>query len=158
MFQSILSAVSVRVWLLFAALAGGVLGAGGFTFSYAQGLSYFSDDPAACKNCHVMREVFEAWSHGSHRAVAVCNDCHTPHDSFVAKYAVKGINGFNHSKAFTLADYPDPIRITAFNREVAQANCLVCHGEFTSAISHADARDPTDCLRCHSNVGHRTRK
>jgi cytochrome c nitrite reductase small subunit len=30
-------------------------------------------------NCHIMRDQFEGWSHSSHKAVAACNDCHTPH-------------------------------------------------------------------------------
>lgn len=28
-----------------------IIGHGLFTFVYAKGFSYFSDDPAACKNC-----------------------------------------------------------------------------------------------------------
>src|SRR5688572_31846264 len=40
--------------------------------------SYMTDNPAACANCHVMREQFEEWLKSSHGKVAVCNDCHTP--------------------------------------------------------------------------------
>src|SRR5688572_18049051 len=75
-------------------------GLGGFTFIYAQGASYLTDDPAACANCHVMREQYDAWSRSSHRAVAVCNDCHTP-TGFIRKYAAKASNGYHHSLAFT---------------------------------------------------------
>src|SRR5512141_451430 len=89
----------VWIWLALAGMAGGVAGLGGFTFSYANGLSYLSNDPRACVNCHVMRDVYDGWSHGSHKAVAVCNDCHTPHD-IIGKYAVKALNGFRHSAAF----------------------------------------------------------
>ena len=28
---------------------------------YAQGFSYLSDDPAACANCHIMREHYDGW-------------------------------------------------------------------------------------------------
>lgn len=140
-------------WVMLVGLLGGIVGLGGFTFSYAEGFSYFSDEPEACVNCHVMREVYEGWNHSSHKAVAVCNDCHTPH-TFPAKYLVKGINGWNHSRAFTTGDFPDPIRITPFNRQVAQANCLYCHGELVSLISHEGTADPTDCLTCHAGVGH----
>ncbi len=35
---------------------------GVFTFTYAEGFSCLSDDPRACANCHVMREVFSGAS------------------------------------------------------------------------------------------------
>ncbi len=67
-------------WLpVLAGSAIGVLTAlGGYTFIYARGYSYLTNDPAACANCHVMRDHYNAWMKGSHRAVAMCNDCHTP--------------------------------------------------------------------------------
>jgi cytochrome c nitrite reductase small subunit len=135
-------------------LFGGILGLGAFTFVYAEGFSYVSDDPAACVNCHVMRDVYEGWNRGSHKAFAACNDCHTPH-RFPDKYLVKGLNGWNHSVAFTTGAFPEPIRITPLNRSVALENCLYCHGEFVSDISHAAGPDPTNCLACHAGVGHR---
>lgn len=141
-------------WLLFAALLGGILSLGVFTFAYAQGASYLSDDPAACVNCHVMRDVYDGWNHGSHKAVATCNDCHTPHSSIVAKYAVKGLNGFRHSVAFTLGNFPEPIQITSLNRSVARNNCLYCHASITAEMNHAAGDEPTDCLHCHARVGH----
>ncbi len=141
-------------WLSIFLLAGGVLGLGGFTFSYAEGFSYISDDPSACANCHVMREIYDGWNHGSHKSVAVCNDCHTPHSSILAKFAVKALNGWKHSKAFTLDEIPEPIRIVEFDREIAYENCLYCHEDMVGFVSHAAGSDPTDCLRCHAGVGH----
>ncbi len=38
-----------------AVMVGVLLGLGGFTFHYGEGLSYFSQDPAACVNCHIMQ-------------------------------------------------------------------------------------------------------
>jgi cytochrome c nitrite reductase small subunit len=147
------AAIPFRAWLLMAALVGGIVGMGLFTFAYAQGASYLSDDPAACVNCHVMRDVYDGWNHGSHKAVATCNDCHAPH-TFLAKYAVKGINGVRHSVAFTLDNFPEPIHITSLNRNVAQQNCLYCHEAITSQMNHAASDEPTDCLHCHAGVGH----
>ncbi len=140
-------------WLLLAGIIGGIIGLGSFTFVYAEGASYFSDNPEACVNCHVMREVFDGWNHSSHKAVAACNDCHSPH-TFPEKYIIKGINGWNHSVAFTTGNFPEPIRITSLNREVAQENCLYCHSDMVVAISHEGSDEPTDCLRCHAGVGH----
>ena len=147
-------AFPVWAWAAFAALAGAAIGLGAFTFVYAQGFSYLSTDPAACINCHIMRDQWDGWNAGSHKAVATCNDCHTPHNSVISKYAVKGLNGFRHSYAFTTGDFHEPIQITAMNREVTQHACLYCHGELTTAISHPDSKDPTDCLTCHEGVGH----
>ncbi len=150
---SFFTLVPLAVWLAMAGVFGGIVGLGGFTFTYAQGASYLSNDPRACVNCHVMRDVYDAWSHGSHKAVAVCNDCHTPHE-LVAKYAVKAIDGVKHSTAFTLGGYPDTIRIDSFDRPIVYQNCLRCHGDLVAPMSHAGEKDPTDCLRCHRDVGH----
>ncbi|MCC6904348.1 MAG: cytochrome c nitrite reductase small subunit [Anaerolineae bacterium] len=137
-----------------AAILGVLLGEGVFTFNYAKGTSYFSDDPTSCANCHVMRDQYQAWQHSSHARVATCNTCHTPHD-IVGKYFVKGLNGFNHSRAFTLGNFPDPIRITEFNARVAQANCVECHSEVVSMIAgHGD--DERRCTDCHGSIGHPT--
>ncbi|OQA47110.1 MAG: Cytochrome c-type protein NrfH [Chloroflexi bacterium ADurb.Bin325] len=148
------SAFPLWIWLALAGLFGGAAGLGGFTFAYAQGFSYLSNDPQACVNCHIMRDQYDAWNRGSHKAVAVCNDCHTPHNNIISKYAVKGINGFRHSYAFTTGDFHEPIQITAMNRDVTEHACLYCHGNFVADIAHADSENPTDCLTCHEGVGH----
>jgi cytochrome c nitrite reductase small subunit len=140
-------------WFVLAGIVGGIIGLGGFTFFYAESASYFSDNPQACINCHVMRDVYDGWNHGSHKAFTTCNDCHTPH-TFPGKYIVKGINGWNHSVAFTLNNFHEPIRINDMNRAVAQESCLYCHGDLVVAISHENSGHPTDCLACHAGVGH----
>jgi hypothetical protein len=63
-----------RAWLLvgLAATVGVALGIGGFTFRYAEGLSYLSADPRACVNCHIMRPEYDAWQKASHHTTAVC--------------------------------------------------------------------------------------
>ena len=104
-------------------LVGICVGVGAFTFSYAEGLSYMSNDPNACVNCHVMREQLDSWAKSGHHHVAVCNDCHTPHN-LVGKYTTKAINGWNHSKAFTLQDFHQPIQITKRNKDIVQENCI----------------------------------
>ncbi len=150
----LLSVFPLWIWLALAGVFGGAAGLGGFTLTYAQGFSYLSNDPRACVNCHVMRDQYDAWNRGSHKAVAVCNDCHVPHDSIISKYAVKALNGFRHSYAFTTGNFEEPIRILPFDRNITEHACLSCHGDLTSMISHRDDPNPTDCLRCHTGVGH----
>lgn len=131
-----------------------VVGIGSFTFIYADGAAYLSDNPKACANCHVMREQFEGWSRSSHHAVATCNDCHTPHD-FAGKYFTKALNGFNHSLAFTLGGFPEPIRITPRNRAITEQTCRNCHATTTHAIDIAPRTgEAMSCIRCHASVGH----
>lgn len=140
--------------IVVALAAGAALGVGGYTFVYARGASYLTNDPTACVNCHVMREQFAGWIASSHRAVAVCNDCHTP-PGLVPKYTTKALNGFWHSFAFTTGRFPEPIRITARNRAVTEAACRHCHAPVVAAIDHVGAgRGPLACTRCHESVGH----
>lgn len=134
---------------------GVLMGVGGYTFIYARGGSYFTDDSAACANCHIMQEQFDGWQRSSHRRAAVCNDCHTPHNNVVAKYATKATNGFWHSFYFTFGGHPDPIRITARNRRVTEDACRYCHGPIVQAIdTHPPIRGELSCINCHRNVGH----
>lgn len=141
-----------------AVLAAGVvlglaLGLGGYTFLYAKGSSYLTNDPDACRNCHVMQEQFDGWVKSSHRAVAVCNDCHAPH-SLLPKYATKARNGFNHSLAFTSGRFPETIRITKHNENITEHACRSCHGEVVQAIEGPHGSDQISCIRCHRSVGH----
>lgn len=139
------------------ALVLGVLfGLGVFTLNYAKATSYLSDDPNACVNCHVMRDQFDAWNKSSHKSVAVCNDCHMPHD-FVDKWATKAINGFNHGFAFTTGQFPDTIHANARNREIVQANCLSCHQSLVSQVYGYHDDQTRRCVDCHGNVGHQNR-
>lgn len=138
-------------------LLGILVGLGMVTFAYARGTSYLSDDPASCVNCHIMRDQYDAWRHSSHARVATCNDCHTPHGSIIEKYIVKGINGLNHSVAFTLGNFPEPIRIKGFNYDIALENCTYCHGTMVSEVNGPHTGEALECTACHGNVGHKTR-
>ena len=131
------------------------IGVGAYTFVYARGYSYMTDNAEACVNCHIMQDQFSGWVKSSHRAVAVCNDCHTPH-TVVAKYMTKARNGFWHSYYFTFGGYPDPLRITPRNHAVTEGACRFCHAELTASIDAAgsDAHATVSCTSCHETVGH----
>lgn len=140
---------------IFPVIFGVVIGLGCYSFIYARGYSYLSDDPKACINCHIMNENMDSWIKSSHHHVAKCNDCHLPHN-LVGKYAVKALNGFGHSTAFTLQNFPDPIRIKEHSLNVVKNSCLSCHQPLVQAMNHGGGRahEGTNCLHCHRDVGH----
>jgi cytochrome c nitrite reductase small subunit len=144
-----------RLILVLAMLVGAGLGIGGFTFRYAEGLSYFSAAPSACVNCHIMRPQYDAWQKASHHTVAVCIDCHLPHE-FVPKYLAKAENGYRHSQRFTTGDFVEPIRVQRRGLEILEENCQRCHGNLVAEISHPElpAGRELSCLHCHFGVGH----
>ena len=159
-----------KVGLVLAALVGILAGVGGFTFQYAEGLSYLSNDAKTCSNCHIMNDQFDSWRKGPHRAVASCNDCHVP-PQFFSKYLAKGRNGYHHSMGFTLQssrpDEPDarrvfeePIRIKLTNSQILQDNCLRCHGDLVHEVVRGStwADDAIRCVHCHASVGHGARR
>jgi cytochrome c nitrite reductase small subunit len=142
-------------WLALAVGVGLLTGIGGFTFLYAEALSYMSSDPKACVNCHIMRPQYDSWQKSSHHAVASCADCHLPHD-FLGKWMAKAENGFHHSKAFTFQDFHEPIMITPKNGRILQASCLHCHADLVhhQLAVGPSARGEPECVHCHATVGH----
>ena len=144
--------------LLLAAGIGGVAGLGAFTFDYGEGLSYFSTDPRACANCHIMNEEYRSWTQGPHHQAAKCIECHLPHD-FVRKYIAKADNGYRHSKGFTFLDFHEPIQIKPRNSAILQENCMRCHEDFVHEIVRGgrDRREESRCVHCHRGAGHGAR-
>ncbi len=137
------------------ATLGILLGLGFYTLKYAKGFSYLSSDPKVCANCHIMQPQYDSWIKSSHHAVASCVDCHLPH-GLLEKYWAKVENGYFHSRAFTMQDFQEPIRITRKNAHILERNCLHCHQEMVSEMLHTgNFNQPTpNCVHCHSNAGH----
>ncbi len=144
----------MRLVIAFGMFVGVAAGVGGYTFIYAKGYSYLTDNPEACANCHIMQDHYDGWIKSSHRSAAVCNDCHTP-KAFVPKYAVKASNGFWHSFAFTTGKFHEPIQIKAKNSRVVEASCRRCHADIVMAIEGPHpATENILCVKCHATVGH----
>ena len=139
--------------VVLAAACGVLFGAGAFTLDYGEGLSYFSKDPAACANCHIMKPQYDSWLKSSHQALATCVDCHLPHD-FFGKYLAKAENGYNHSRAFTLQDFHEPILINSKNSRILQDNCLGCHQDLVHQLIDGAEQPAVSCVHCHRGVGH----
>ena len=138
---------------LFALLAGAAIGVGAYTFIYARGSSYLTDNPAACANCHIMTSYYDGWLKGSHKNAAVCNDCHTP-DGIFSKYAAKASNGFWHSFGFTTGLFHEPLQIKSHNLEITNAACKKCHETIVESLNFHSPSSPAPCVRCHASVGH----
>lgn len=151
-----MSRLPIRKSIIALAVLGGVLvGIGFYTFIYAHGISYFSSDPRACINCHIMNDQYNSWNKSSHHAAAGCVDCHLP-PSGLPKLIAKGSNGWHHSKAFTLQNFHEPIMITPKNAQILQDNCLRCHGDLVQDLVHGATtdKDAVKCVHCHRTVGH----
>lgn len=151
-----LSAGAPRVLPILLSVCLGVgIGVGGYTFRYAEGLSYFKKDPKACVNCHIMQPQYDAWQKASHHHVAVCIDCHLP-QSFFAKYLAKAENGWRHGQKFTTQRFVEPVVVQAAGRAILQENCQRCHGPLVHEIVRAGhaPRDELACMHCHADVGH----
>jgi nitrate/TMAO reductase-like tetraheme cytochrome c subunit len=58
-----------RLGLWLAVLIGALGGVGAYTFDNGEGLSDFSTDPRACKNCHVMNDQYASGTRCPHHAV-----------------------------------------------------------------------------------------
>lgn len=145
---------STLIWIALGISAGLFAGGGGYTFLYAKGGSYLTNNPQACANCHIMQEEYDGWIKSSHRAVATCNDCHTP-SGFFAKYFTKAENGWRHSRAFTTGDFPEPIRQIPRSRAITEQACRKCHADIVDAIEGPHRSGASiSCIRCHRTVGH----
>lgn len=132
-------------------LAGVAVGLAVLLIRIANATSYLSDDPRTCINCHVMTDAYASWQRGSHGRVAVCIDCHVPHDNLVAKYAYKGRDGLKHSYVFTVHGEPQVLGLSAPAIPVVQSNCLRCHGQQLMMVRQAGTSERR-CWDCHQGV------
>jgi cytochrome c nitrite reductase small subunit len=140
--------------VVIAVALGLTFGIGAYTFVYAKGGSYLSNDPNACANCHIMQDHLDGWIKSSHRAVATCNDCHTP-AGLIPKYFTKADHGFFHSLAFTTGKFHQPIQMKARSRRVTERACRRCHQDIVHDIEVEQTEGAEiACLRCHAEVGH----
>jgi cytochrome c nitrite reductase small subunit len=132
-----------------------------YTFYISNAISYLSDNPKTCMNCHVMTTQYATWLHSSHRETATCNDCHVPHTNPVATYYFKAMDGMRHATIFTLRNEPQVIRIRDAGMAVVQENCKRCHGYMNENVSsievvyrRSECNENKVCWECHREVPH----
>jgi cytochrome c nitrite reductase small subunit len=142
-------------------LAGALTGLSIYTLIESKAVSYLSDDPSTCVNCHVMTPQYATWKNSSHKKWATCNDCHVPHDNVFVKYYFKATDGLYHSYVFTTRGEPETITMRNASMEVVQGNCIRCHENQvtdarTSGLVENHLRDRTErkCWDCHKHVPH----
>lgn len=137
------------------------IGIGCLAFYISNAPSYLSDKPETCMNCHVMAPQFATWQHSSHARVAVCNDCHVPHDNVFRKYLFKAQDGMRHASMFTFRLEPQVIQIKEAGIKVVQENCIRCHSALVDNVSaHRVTGDNYKkgegrlCWQCHRETPH----
>ena len=78
-----------KQWQFIVAIAAGIFfGLTAYILYVSNAVSYMSDDPKTCINCHVMNTEYVSWTKSSHRENATCNDCHVPQNNFINKTAL----------------------------------------------------------------------
>jgi len=124
-------------------------------------VSYLSDDPTTCVNCHVMYPEYATWERGSHGRVTTCNDCHVPQDNVIRKYLFKAGDGLRHASMFTLRMEPQVIRIKEAAKKVVQENCVRCHANYLHPVSlrsigatNIHEESERLCWDCHRETPH----
>lgn len=124
-------------------------------------ISYISDDPKVCVNCHIMRPEYATWQRGSHGRVASCNDCHVPQDNIFRKYLFKASDGLRHAAVFTFRLEPQVIQIKEAGKKAVQENCIRCHTHqihpiSLRAINNRSVAEQTEkyCWECHRETPH----
>ncbi|MDP3464072.1 MAG: cytochrome c nitrite reductase small subunit [Bacteroidales bacterium] len=149
-------------WRLAVIIMLGAIGGLGLYAAYSsKALSYLSDSPETCVNCHIMAPQYATWQHSSHREVANCNDCHVPHDNIFRTYYFKAMDGSRHATMFTLRLEPQNIFIKEAGVNVVQENCVRCHSNLITdsklltqtSVFHDKFKDRL-CWDCHREVPH----
>ena len=145
----------------FAVLFGIFVGLSVLTIYLSNAVSYLTDNPETCINCHIMKPEFSTWMHSSHKDKTVCNDCHVPHNNIVRKYFFKASDGLRHAFMYTFKLDPEVIQIKEAGKTVVQENCLRCHIRQVNPISITNVNGENYkngegklCWGCHREVPH----
>lgn len=142
-------------------MLGVLVGLGLYAAYSSKAISYLSDSPATCVNCHIMAPQYATWQHSSHREAATCNDCHVPHDNVFRTYYFKAMDGMRHASMFTLRLEPQNIFIKEAGISVVQENCIRCHSNLvtdtkllTQTSAFHNKFEERLCWDCHREVPH----
>ena len=159
-FTSILSS---RKWSIAAIIVGGLFcGLVGYTAYASLFVSYLSDEPTTCVNCHIMAPYYATWSHSSHSRDATCVDCHIPHENAARKWMFKGKDGMKHAAVFMTRGESQVIQAVDASSSVIMNNCIRCHEQLNTEFVKAGRvnykmvkeGEGKACWDCHREVPH----
>jgi len=126
-------------------------------------ISYLSEDPKVCINCHVMTSHYATWQHSAHRESATCVECHLPQESLVDKMIYKSMDGAKDFAAMTFRTFGKHIKVSDSATKRIQANCIFCHRETVSQMTvnsklYQENGESTqidrNCWDCHRKTPH----
>jgi cytochrome c nitrite reductase small subunit len=145
---------STTLLVLLAVVLGLAAGIGGYTFVYAEGLSYMSSEsegvrqlPHHAAAVRLMAEVEPSRGGGLHRM--------PPAAQLRRQVSGEGDQRLASLEGFTLQDFDEPITIKGPNSRILQDNCLACHGELVhQAVAGTGRGEEMKCVHCHQSVGH----
>lgn len=143
---------NIYIYIMSAVFVGFIL----LNLYLSNALSYLSERPETCVNCHVMKTHYVSWSKSAHRANASCVECHLPQDNFIKKYIFKAKDGFRHSYVFALKLESQNIRIKEDGKKVVQENCIRCHINQLQniSLSKMTLNENHYCWNCHRETPH----
>jgi len=127
-----------------------------------------------CTRCHTMEPFAEAHAkdvHGGDNAggvVAVCTDCHLPHDSAFSHLVAKAQTGLRDAWAQAIYIFHKPDWVAGLEERehyVYDSGCLSCHqalermseGNPVALAAHGayfSGQLDKACVACHQHVGH----
>jgi len=148
--------------ITYSLMIGMIIGLAAYNFLASNAISYLSDSPKTCINCHVMNSYYSSWAHSSHSRFTNCNDCHVPQDNFLKKYLFKAQDGLYHASIFTLRKEPQVIHIKEAGKKAVESNCIRCHEkqiDETSLMTHYNPKysdfEERYCWNCHREHPHK---
>ncbi len=143
-------------YLFFAAIAAAIIALGIFVF-VTDAPAYAGTSAATCNNCHVMDAQYENWYHAGHEHVALCVECHLPHQNLFVYWLEKGKTGLHDVYYFSTGQTPELIRAKPETRQIVQQNCIRCHATTVDEIVAGAQAFDRNCWDCHRSVAHGTR-
>ena len=143
-------------YAFFVALLAAAIALGIFIF-VTDAPAYAGTSASTCNNCHVMDAQYENWYHAGHAHVAVCVECHLPHQNLIAYYSAKARTGLHDVYYFSTGQTPEMIRAKPETVQIIQANCIRCHQTTVEEIVAGAQTFNRHCWDCHRSVAHGAR-
>jgi cytochrome c nitrite reductase small subunit len=142
--------LTILLAVIIALALGAAAGLGTYTFVYAKGASYLTDDPQACANCHN-----HAGSPQRLDQIEPSRGCDVQRLSYASRIdpeilhqsgaRILSFAGLHHGQ------FHEPIQIKERSRRVTENACRKCHQDTVHDIEATTTSDTAmSCIRCHA--------